>query len=41
MQLDIDGAEHVVCDSSSQLQGVKRNEPVYYKERFVMKYALA
>ena len=40
MQYDADGAEHVVCYQSRQLQAAERNYPVHDKELLTMKYAL-
>ena len=41
MQYDTDGAEHVICYRSRQLQPAERNYPVHEKEFLAMKYALA
>ena len=40
MQYDADGAEHVVCYQSRQLQVAERNYPVHDKELLAMKYVL-
>ena len=41
MQQDEDGAEHVICYQSHQIQAAERNYPVHDKELLDMKYALA